>query len=71
VDHHAVLDVFSDFEVSDFWEKAAWDFLWEALFLVVWVVDGHVEDRFLEPLVFAPWVCEDHQCFPGLEAFGC
>jgi hypothetical protein len=70
VDHHAVLDVLSDCDISDFWEEATRDFLWEALFLVVWVVDGHVEDCFLESLVFASWVCEDHQGFPGLEAFG-
>jgi hypothetical protein len=58
--HHLIFDFFSDLEITDIWEEAARDFLGEALFLVVGVADWHVENCFLESLVFPLGVGEDH-----------
>ena len=37
-----IFDSFSEIEVWDVGEEAAWKFLGEALFFVIWVADGHV-----------------------------
>lgn len=58
MDHHAVLQLFSDIDIGELGEQATRDFLGETLFLVVWVVDGHIADCLLEALVFAIGISE-------------
>lgn len=69
--HDVFLGLFSDIQITHTGEELAGDFLGEAFFLVIRVVDGHVQHSLLEALVLAVGVGLDHEGNPFLESPGC
>lgn len=68
--HDVPLDILSQLDISNVGEQPAWYLFGKSFFLVVWIVDWHVQDRFLQALVFTLRVGLNHESSPGLEAFG-